>query len=168
MKNKLISLVLAACSFTTATNATTAPVAATLVGATPSAFEVLPSGAPTIASPSAFHLTPQARSQARFKLQQPRRQRFVPGIGWSLEGLSVIHRCPQTLAQDGRIDDVDFTNVDRFCLDGKRLLNVSGVYGANGSECRTEINSFTKVVAHGNQAGGPPWFEVRTKSGEVM
>ncbi len=90
------------------------------------------------------------------------------GSGWSLGGLSVIHRCPQTLVQDGHIHGVDFTSVDRFCLDGKWLLNIKGIYGADDSEYRTEIDSFTKVPAHGNQAGGPAWFEARTKSGEVM
>jgi hypothetical protein len=41
----------------------------------------------------------------------------------------------------------------------------TGAYGADGSEYRTEINSFSKIVAGSFQGGRPSWFEVRTKAG---
>jgi RHS repeat-associated protein len=87
------------------------------------------------------------------------------GAGWSLEGLSAISRCPMTLAQDGRIDNVDFDDDDRFCLDGKRLLAVTGTYGFDGTDYRTENESFARVVSRGAAGHGPERFVVQMKSG---
>ena len=92
----------------------------------------------------------------------------VAGMGFTLEGLAAIGRCPQTVAQDGVHGAVNFDANDRFCLDGQRLMVISGTYGADGSEYRTEIESFAKVIAHGAAGSGPAWFEVRTKSGQVI
>ena len=53
------------------------------------------------------------------------------GVGWFVEGLtSKINRCPQTIAQDGQSKGIDLSNDDKFCLDGHRLVAISGVYGA--------------------------------------
>ncbi|MCG8696152.1 MAG: hypothetical protein MI806_33460, partial [Minwuiales bacterium] len=90
------------------------------------------------------------------------------GVGWSVGGLSVIHRCPKTFAQDGLAGGVKYDSNDRFCLDGKRLINVSGGYGAHDTEYRTEVDSFAKVISHGAAATGPDYFTVRTKSGQYM
>ena len=90
------------------------------------------------------------------------------GVGWSLSGLSAITRCPRTTAQDGAKGGVNFDANDRFCLDGQRLMLVSGVYGAAGSEYRTERDSFSKIVANDGTTGDPTWFKVWTKSGQVI
>ena len=90
------------------------------------------------------------------------------GVGWSLGGLPSIGRCPQTTAQDGQIKGVTYTADDRFCMAGERLMLESGTYGADGSTYRTEIEGFSKVTAHGTAGNGPAWFEVQTKSGQVM
>ncbi|NPU14549.1 hypothetical protein HL666_27630 [Bradyrhizobium sp. 83002] len=90
------------------------------------------------------------------------------GIGWGLGGLSAIDRCPRTLAQDGVSGGVRYDTNDRFCLSGQRLVAVSGAYGADGAEYRTEIDSYSKVVSHGGNGNGPSWFEVHTKSGQVL
>lgn len=89
------------------------------------------------------------------------------GIGYSLSGFSVITRCGATLATDGQIDPVDFDNLDRFCLDGERLIIISGVYGADASVYRPEHEdgSFLRVTAKGIANGAPVSFEVRTKAG---
>ncbi|MCB1034610.1 MAG: VCBS repeat-containing protein, partial [Acidobacteria bacterium] len=87
------------------------------------------------------------------------------GVGWSLAGLSMITRCPTTLAQDGFIDGLDFDGNDRFCLDGERLMAVAGVYGADGTEYRTEQDSFQRVVSYGNAGGGPERFLAWNKDG---
>src|ERR1700743_2142498 len=50
------------------------------------------------------------------------------GFGWSLSGLPAITRCPRTVAQDGVHGGVNYDNNDRFCLDGKRLMVISGTY----------------------------------------
>ncbi len=93
----------------------------------------------------------------------------LEGIGWSLGGLPSIGRCAQTIAQDsGNHGGVNYNSDDRFCMDGQRLILISGSYGANGSEYRTEIESFSKIIAHGTAGSGPAWFEVHTKAGQTM
>ncbi len=95
------------------------------------------------------------------------------GVGWSLSGLSSIYRCGRTIAQDGVNTGVTYDNNDRYCLDGQRLVMISpsGTYGGDGVEYRTERESFTKVISHGQipaPGNGPLWFEVRTKSGQIF
>ena len=90
------------------------------------------------------------------------------GVGWSLAGLSSIARCPQTLAQDGVVGGVNYDANDRFCLDGRRLVAINGTYGADGAEYRTEVDTFSKIISHGTAGSGPAWFEVHTKSGQIM
>jgi hypothetical protein len=87
------------------------------------------------------------------------------GAGWSLSGLSAITRCPRTMAQDGVRGGVTFTSSDRFCLDGQRLVLVSGTYGSDGAVYRTELESFSKIVSYGTAGSGPAWFKVWTKAG---
>lgn len=90
------------------------------------------------------------------------------GVGWTLAGLPAIVRCPETVAQDGRSGRVDYSADDRFCMQGQRLIAISGVYGANGTEYRTELDGFTKIVSHDTAGTGPAWFEVKTKSGQTL
>src|SRR5579883_2069856 len=90
------------------------------------------------------------------------------GVGWSLAGIVSLGRCPQTIAQDGVHGAVTFTATDRFCLDGQRLIAISGTYGADGAEYRTEVDGYTRVISHGTAGTGPAWFEVHTKSGHIM
>jgi hypothetical protein len=92
------------------------------------------------------------------------------GVGWSLSGLSAITRCPQTMAQDGARGGVKYDLNDRYCLDGQRLILVSGTEGGNGAEYRTERESFSKIVAYTDPAntGGPAKFLVKTKAGLTM
>jgi len=95
----------------------------------------------------------------------------ILGFGWSLGGLPAMTRCPQTYAQDGTHVGVNYNGGDRFCLDGQRLLFISttGNYGDNGTEYRTEIESYSRIILH-TQSGvtGPAWFEVHTKSGQII
>jgi len=94
------------------------------------------------------------------------------GVDWNLGGTSEIHRCPQTRAQDGAVRGVSLDASDRLCLDGIRLVVVSGTYGAEGAEYRTETDGYTKIISHtsaGNGpavSNGPAWFEVWTKAGQ--
>src|SRR5262249_61313850 len=53
------------------------------------------------------------------------------GMGFMLDGLPSIGRCPRTIAQDGVRGVVNYDSNDRFCLDGQRLIAISGTYGAN-------------------------------------
>ncbi|MFT3848690.1 MAG: SpvB/TcaC N-terminal domain-containing protein [Propionivibrio sp.] len=90
------------------------------------------------------------------------------GVGWSLSGLSTITRCPRTMAQDGVRGSVNFDANDRYCLDGQRLMVVSGTDGADGAEYRTEREGFSKIVSYGSAGNGPAWFKVWTKSGQII
>lgn len=96
------------------------------------------------------------------------------GLGWSLQGMSTIHRCAKTIAQDGTAGRINFDNADRLCLDGQRLVRSDGAnpgadvnaidtaYWASGAEYRTELESFTRVT---NMADGS--FKTETKDGRI-
>jgi RHS repeat-associated protein len=92
----------------------------------------------------------------------------IAGMGWSLSGLSSLHRCPQTLEQDGQIRAVQLDANDRLCLDGQRLILASGSYGAVNATYGTELESFVRVTQlGGNLTAGNSYFKVERKSGEV-
>ncbi|MFO0586933.1 MAG: FG-GAP-like repeat-containing protein [Polyangiaceae bacterium] len=90
------------------------------------------------------------------------------GMGWALSGLSAITRCPRTMATDGARGAVNGDSNDRFCLDGQRLVAVSGNYGQSGTEYRTEVESFARVYSYGTCGTGPCNFLVNDKSGNTV
>lgn len=90
------------------------------------------------------------------------------GVGWGIGGLSAITRCSQSLTPDGTIRAVKFDGDDRFCLDGQRLVSVSGAYGAPASEYRTEIDGHAKIVASGTAGSGSEQFVVQAPGGHVL
>jgi RHS repeat-associated protein len=92
----------------------------------------------------------------------------IAGFGWSLSGISQISRGPTSRVIEGYIHGVDFSYGDRFYLDGQRLIAVSGYDGYDGTEYRTEIDTFTKVISHGSNGTGPDWFEAWTKAGLII
>jgi uncharacterized repeat protein (TIGR01451 family) len=93
----------------------------------------------------------------------------VLGMGWSLGGLPSIGRCQRTIAQDGVRGAVNYDANDRFCMGGQRLFAINnGGYGADGTEYRTEIEGFSRIISHGSAGTGPAWFEVHTKAGQIM
>ncbi len=118
------------------------------------------------------------------------------GVGWSVQGISSITRCPATRATDGKARTVTFGALDKLCLDGQRLLqtdesgspaatqngvgvavapqsnDAQGLTGALYREFRTEKDSFARVRAYGTANGtdannGPAYFKVWTKSGQI-
>ena len=89
----------------------------------------------------------------------------LAGARWGLSGISAISRCGQTYAQDGQVVAINYSASDRFCLDGERLIAVSGSYGASGTEYRTEIEGFQKVTQSGTVGGGPQSFSVQHGNG---
>lgn len=70
------------------------------------------------------------------------------GIGWNITGLSSVERCRATQEQDGFDGKLDLVE-SRLCLDGQKLILVSGEYGEAGSEYRTEIDMGTKITLGG-------------------
>jgi hypothetical protein len=95
------------------------------------------------------------------------------GVGWSVGGLSQITRCRRTRAQNGDDVAVTFSGQDPFCLDGQQLISVAGKYGADGTEYRTQHDSFTKIVSHGDcqpeasDCLGPTSFTAYLKNGMI-
>src|ERR1041385_8889394 len=90
------------------------------------------------------------------------------GVGWSLQGLSSIARCPRSYARDGEVRAVDFTSGDRFCLDGALLVAVNGANGGEGTAYRTERDTFADVTSSGVDAAGPTRFVVRSRDGRIL
>jgi hypothetical protein len=107
------------------------------------------------------------------------------GYGWSIQGISVITRCPNIKAVDGNVRGVDYSINDKLCLDGQRLIQTdatgatTGVVQTNDSqggsgqvrEYRTEKDTFARIRAYGMAnnlaANGPAYFKVWTKSGQI-
>jgi YD repeat-containing protein len=94
------------------------------------------------------------------------------GYGWNISGLSSIKRIPSTKYHDGISDAVDFDNLDRFSLDGQRLILKNGVassYGTNEAIYETENFSNIKVTSFGVHSSGanygPAYFKVEYPDG---
>jgi len=142
--------------------------AATAPGAISGSFGVSESGAATYSIPIAV---PPGTGGIEPKLSLAYNSQGgngLLGMGWSLGGLSVIHRCPKTVAQDGVLGGVNYDANDRFCLDGQRLVAINGTYGADATEYRTEMESFSRIVSYGSQGSGPAYWKVWTKSGQII
>ncbi len=89
------------------------------------------------------------------------------GVGFRLTGLSKIHRCARTLAQDGFVGAVALGVSDGLCLDGRRLRLTAGTYGYAGSQYQTEVETFARVTAIGTAGSGPASFRVEQRDGLV-
>lgn len=90
------------------------------------------------------------------------------GALWSLDGLPSITRCARGVQEDGVHGAINYDSNDRFCLNGQRLMVINGTYGASGSEYRTEVDSFSKVLAYGSAGNGPSYFKIWTKDGQIF
>lgn len=148
--------------------------AAELVGATAGELGVSPSGSASYSIPIAVPAGTTGL-QPKITLQYDSMAGNGPaGMGWSIGGLSAIGRCPTSLTLDGTaagapgVDPVDYDANDKYCLNGQRLVPVSGVYGANGTEYRTTQDEFSRIISYGTAGSGPQWFKVWRKSGEII
>ncbi len=140
----------------------------TVAGVTPGSLAVDETGAanyrlPIEVPPGVAGLSPDLSL-----LYRSPKKNGVLGVGWVLDGVSVIKRCSRTIAQDGARSGIDYSANDRFCLDNERLVATVDPYGDNGTEYRTEIQSFSKVVSNGTAGTGPLSFTVWTKSGQIL
>ncbi|WP_017454496.1 FG-GAP-like repeat-containing protein, partial [Herbaspirillum rubrisubalbicans] len=135
---------------------------------TPGQFQISESGAATYTVP--IQMPPGAGGmEPKLSLNySSQANNGLLGVGWSLGGLGGISRCARTMAQDGVRGSVNFDANDRYCLDGQRLIAISGANGGDGTEYRTERESFAKIVSYGSVGNGPAWFKVWTKSGQIM
>jgi len=144
------------------------PISAQAVYTTPGSFEVNPDGSAGYTIP--IQVPPGTAGMApKLSLAYNSNGGNGPlGMGWSLEGLSQIGRCPKTMAQDGVRGGVNLDSNDRYCLDGQRLIATGGTYGADGTEYRSELANFARIVSYGQAENGPAWFKVWTKGGQIL
>ena len=90
------------------------------------------------------------------------------GVGWSLSAGHRIHRCPRTAAQDGKFAPVSFTNSDRLCLDGQRLVRIGGqAYGLGTAEYTTELDSYVRITQTGALSSTSSCFTAEAKDGTI-
>lgn len=148
--------------------------AATLPGATAGQIGTSPSGSASFSIPITVPVGTTGL-QPNITLQYDSLAgSSIAGMGWTIGGLSVIGRCATSYQIDGNtggspgLDGVDYDANDKFCLNGQRLVAVSGAYGAANTEYRTYQDEFTKVVSYGTVGSGPLYFKAWRKSGELL
>lgn len=90
----------------------------------------------------------------------------LPGVGWSIGGLSSITRKGKTIYNDGVSTGVALTNEDHFVYDGKILIPVIGNNGENLSVYATEEESFSEIISYGKAS--PTYFTVETREGYLI
>jgi hypothetical protein len=148
------------------------------VGYLPAAWSVSPSGQFTYMIPLDV---PQGRAGMQPKLSlnySSDAGNGILGVGWSVSGFSSITRCGKSLSSEGTVDGVDYSDftsdieksVDHFCLDGQKLVALSGTYGANGTEYRTEHDIYAQISSQGSVATaslGPDSFTVKSHDGQL-
>ncbi|MDR7210609.1 FG-GAP-like repeat-containing protein [Flavobacterium piscis] len=89
-------------------------------------------------------------------------------LGWDIGGISTITKIPATKFHDGVIDPVDNDNLDRFALDGQRLIVKNGntvTYGGHGAVYETEYFSNLKITSYTMTPTGPEYFIVEYPDG---
>jgi len=96
------------------------------------------------------------------------------GVGWKISGLSAISRCAKSLSSEGYVEGIDYIGFndygpkDGLCLDGQKLVMLSGGQGLDGSEYRTEHDVFSQITAKSSYPWtAPDSFTIKTKSGLI-
>lgn len=152
--------------------------------------QAIPSGSTIVADSLPGSLNVSASGQAGYQLPlqvpiginglvpdlqlayQSSRVNGIVGMGWHLAGFSSIARCPKTTGQDDGAAPISDAADDAFCLDGQRLVAIQGAYGADGTEYRTELESFLRIYSRGNPGTGtgytgPTSWEVWSPEGRI-
>jgi RHS repeat-associated protein len=145
------------------------PPAYSAVGRTPGTASVSAEGEAAYAIPIAVPPGTNGMTPSLSLGYRHRTQTGLLGVGWSINGLSQIARCPRTITQDGVLSPVTQTAADRFCLDGQRLVVTNGVtYGSSAAEYRTEIESFARIRSYAGPGVGPQYFTVESPDGRIF
>ncbi|MEQ9262421.1 MAG: FG-GAP-like repeat-containing protein [Owenweeksia sp.] len=101
----------------------------------------------------------------------------ILGFGWNLNGISKISRVASGIKSDRMnlsdpnsywIDPVDYDAHDRLTLNGARLININGAYGANLTEYRTIVDEYIKIESIGDFNNTSSKFKVYTKDGKTI
>lgn len=89
------------------------------------------------------------------------------GVGWSLTGLSAIQRVGSDDYHDGSTAPMKYTTADHFTLDGRRLVNTFGTYGAANATYDVEDGAFDYITPIGTYGTGPAAFKIVHKDGTI-
>jgi hypothetical protein len=108
------------------------------------------------------------------------------GVGWSVQGISTVTRCPSNRMVDVAYRNVVFDKDDKLCLDGQRLIQTNesgsvqgpaarlnqlddalGVSSAPYREYRTEKDSYARIRAYGIAPGNCPNPAVTVAPGQT-
>ncbi|GAA4875621.1 hypothetical protein GCM10023333_06140 [Ferrimonas pelagia] len=87
------------------------------------------------------------------------------GMGWSIDGPKMFHRCEKIEAIDGYNQNFQYESTDAYCLDGQRVLLVSGEPGQTGSEYRLQLNGVDRITILDSDDNGPLSIQMRSKGG---
>lgn len=97
------------------------------------------------------------------------------GLGWALNGLSAIMRCPNNIRIHGSRGGVSFGSSDALCLDGQPIIQIaeSGSGSTRKRDYRTAIESWGRIVGFGEIANSdgssvPEYFGVWTKDKKIL
>lgn len=136
-------------------------------GAVSGQFEVTPLGSASYSIPISLPPGTAGMEPKLSLVYDSSENRGHFGMGWNLTGLSKITRCAPSLIDDNIQSGIEFSSTDRFCLDGQKLVAINGAYGADNTEYRTQIETFSTATSFGQLPGasGPQYFQVRLKNG---
>ncbi len=114
------------------------------VGAVPGSFSITPGGGvsyqvPLRLPPGRGGMTPSLALS-----YDSGRGNGHMGVGWALEGIEAITRCPQTVAQDGAPGPLSYEWDGPYCLNGRRLVE-AGVDADGNREYRFELDDQTVI-----------------------
>lgn len=91
------------------------------------------------------------------------------GVGWMLDGISSITRCPRIIALHGAVRPVRYDGADPLCLDGQYLISLGAAsqHGPGAVEYRPEGDPLTRIISHPTAAGDVDYLEVFKGDGTV-
>ena len=93
----------------------------------------------------------------------------LAGCGVNISGLSVITRAPRDIFHDGYVRGLRHDDTDALCLDGRRLILVSGTDGLPNAKYHPEGDPYTTVTIKGSYSNSSDsrWMEVATPDGLI-
>lgn len=144
-----------------------------LVGETAVNFRVNEAGAATMEVPIAVSAgIAQVTPNISLSYNSNNTRSSTLGTGWALNGISSITRCARTRIHDEPIEgivdmSVSYDSNDRFCLDGQKLILMTGTYSGHGATYKTLKDSFETITSYTGSVNGPSYFKVKTKAGET-
>lgn len=96
------------------------------------------------------------------------RSNGLVGRGWGLSVNSAIVRTGNSLITDGGYTPLKLNNEDNYIFDGNRLVCIEGTSGIDGSQYKTEVNTYVFIELHESTSSDEGWFSVKTKDGRTL